>query len=82
MANQPRTVRTPGTPSPSAQNARPPEVAETAAGDGGTELGNAVDIDPRALRAPVLTKQGWICPDEDWQKKYPEKFQALLDAQG
>lgn len=27
-------------------------------------LPNAIDIDPKAIKAPVLTNQGWVCPDE------------------
>jgi hypothetical protein len=40
-------------------------------------LPNSIDIDPRAIRGPVLTKQGWVVPDEAWQKANPAEFQAL-----
>lgn len=30
----------------------------------GTDLPNAIDIDAKEIRGPVLTKQGWVCPDE------------------
>ncbi|OWQ92022.1 hypothetical protein CDN99_06600 [Roseateles aquatilis] len=84
MATTPRNVRTPGASQAAAPkpNTQPLErTPTTAAGEGGTELPNAVDVNPRALRAPVLTNQGWICPDEDWQKKHAAEFQAMLDAQ-
>jgi hypothetical protein len=41
-------------------------------------LPNAVDVDARALRGPVLTRQGWVTPDEAWQKANPAEFQKLL----
>lgn len=27
-------------------------------------LPNAVDVDPRKITGPVLTRQGWICPPD------------------
>lgn len=76
-----RTVRTPGATAQARQADTDASEVMPAAGDGGKALPNAVDVDPRALRAPVLTKQGYVCPDEDWQKKHPAEFQALLDAE-
>lgn len=32
------------------------------------ELPNAIDIDPKTIRGPVLTKQGWVCPDESGRR--------------
>ena len=31
------------------------------------ELPNAIDVDARTIPGPVLTKQGWVCPDEAYQ---------------
>jgi hypothetical protein len=39
---------------------------------------NAIDIDPRAIQGPVMTRQGWVVPDETWQKANPAEFQKLL----
>ena len=44
-------------------------------------LPNAVDIDARFIRGPVLTRQGYVVPDEAWQKANPGEFQAALKAQ-
>lgn len=58
-----------------------PTTAAPVAADAETaSLPNAVDVDPRALRGPVLTRQGYVCPDEAWQKANPTEFQALLKA--
>lgn len=58
-----------------------PSAAAPAAADADLAgLPNAVDVDPRALRGPVLTRQGYVCPDELWQKANPVEFQALLKA--
>ena len=58
-----RTIRTPG----AAAAAAAETVAEAesapapvAAVDG---MPNAIDIDARTITAPVLTRQGWVCPD-------------------
>lgn len=32
------------------------------------ELPNAIDIDAKTIRGPVLTKQGWVCPDESGRR--------------
>lgn len=60
-----RTIRTPGAAAAAAvethaeADAAPAEVA--AADD---SLPNAIDIDPRAIKGPVMTRQGWVCPVE------------------
>lgn len=58
----------------------PESAAPAAAADAG--LPNAIDIDARFLRGPVLTKQGYVVPDEAWQKANAAEFQAALKAQG
>lgn len=61
MATAERTVRTPGapkTPAPKTEDAAQP--AQSAQADAG--LPNAIDIDAKTISAPVLTKQGWVCP--------------------
>lgn len=68
---------------PGASGAAPQSEGQTAAAaapaaDEG--LPNAIDIDPRAIKGPVLTRQGYVCPDEAWQKANPEAFKALLAA--
>lgn len=35
----------------------------------GDSLPNAIDIDPRTIRGPVLTRQGWVVPDESAQRE-------------
>lgn len=47
-----------------------------------TGLPNAVDVDARFLRGPVLTRQGYVVPDEAWQKANAAEFQAALKARG
>lgn len=56
-----RTIRTPGAVStePEAPVVLPPEPEA-----GADELPNAIDIDAKAIRGPVLTAQGWVVPDE------------------
>lgn len=56
MARKPAQV-------PGAAPAQPdesPAVAPEQPGD----LPNAIDIDPNTIKAPVLTRQGWVCPIE------------------
>lgn len=55
-----RNVRTPGAVAPT-------PAAEPAAVDSG--LPNAIDIDPRTIEAPVLTRQGWVVPDAEFITK-------------
>lgn len=60
MARSPN-VRMPGE-APASAAADPVEVADapSAAADDG--LPDASSIDPRTLRKPVMTRQGWLCP--------------------
>lgn len=53
----PRQPRIPG--APAQPEAAPAEPVPT-----NTGLPNAIDIDPKAITGPVLTNQGWVCPDE------------------
>lgn len=57
MARTPRTPRTPGVVEPQAE---PLQAAADATVT--PDIPNAIDIDPKAIKAPVLTKQGWVCP--------------------
>lgn len=58
-----RTIRTPGAAAAAAvETAAEVESAPAiAAADDG--MPNAIDIDARTITAPVLTRQGWVCPD-------------------
>lgn len=38
---------------------------------GAADLPNAIDIDPKAIKAPVLTRQGWVCPLEQPREGAP-----------
>ncbi len=59
MARKPRKpAQVPG--AAPAQSDESPAVAAEQPGD----LPNAIDIDPNAISAPVLTRQGWVCPVE------------------
>lgn len=60
------------------------ETPADAAPEPATESGapNAIDVDARYLRGPVLTKQGWVVPDEDWQKANRAAFDAHWAAKG
>lgn len=49
---------------PSQEDPAPSVSGAPAAG----ELPNAIDIDAKAIRGPVLTKQGWVCPDESGRR--------------
>lgn len=53
-----KAVKVPGGEQSEAQ-----PIAETAQPmpDG---LPNAVDVDPKKITGPVLTRQGWICPPD------------------
>ena len=53
-----RTIRTPGAAAAAAEI--PAEAPAVVAADEG--LPNAIDVDVRAITAPVLTRQGWLCP--------------------
>lgn len=52
-----RTPRTPGVVEPQAEPL--PVTADTTVS---ADMPNAVDIDATKITAPVLTKQGWVCP--------------------
>ena len=45
-------------------------------------LPNAVDVDARFLKGPVLTRQGYVVPDEHWQKANRAAFDAHWAAKG
>jgi len=70
--NMARIIRTPGAPAPVADETLPVDaaaeavqpVAELEADDGPAPLPNAIDIDAKTIKGPVLTAQGWVCPDE------------------
>jgi hypothetical protein len=58
-----RNIRTPGAAAAAAvETAAEVESAPdpVAVVDG---MPNAIDIDVRTITAPVLTRQGWLCPD-------------------
>lgn len=52
-----RTPRTPGVPEP-----KPEAIAQAADATVADDMPNAIDVDPKTITAPVLTKQGWVCP--------------------
>lgn len=66
-----KNIKTPGDAAPVeavvATGTAAPEVAG---------LPNAVDVDARWLKGPVLTRQGWVTPDEGWQKANAAEFAA------
>jgi hypothetical protein len=74
MAKKP--AQTPG--DAPASDPLPESAAHNAAAD--AVLPNAIDVDARFLRGPVLTKQGYVVPDEAWQKANAAEFQAALNA--
>lgn len=59
-----RTIKTPG--GDAAAPAHEPEAQQAEAPVKG--LPNAIDIDPKTIAGPVLTNQGWVCPDETGRK--------------
>ena len=66
-----RTTRVPGeaAAAPAGDDAAtvaaaPQEAPAPSAPPAPGELPNAIDIDAKTIRGPVLTKQGWVCPDE------------------
>ena len=75
-----RTLRTPGQPLPKTPEPGDMDGSETVGelrvkqaataifGAPAEPLPNAIDIDPKAIRSPVLTNQGWVCPDETGRK--------------
>lgn len=75
MAKKPAQI--PGAPVETPVDAAQPAVVPGEAG-----LPNSIDVDARFLRGPVLTKQGYVVPDEAWQKANRAEFEAALKAQG
>jgi hypothetical protein len=71
-----REVRTPGDPKPvdapeqeaPAAKVKEPKAAKVKFERAPGELPNAVDVDAKSLTAPVMTNQGWVCPDESGRK--------------
>lgn len=55
------TPRIPGEQPEAAPAAKSEEGAQPAAGD---ELPDQSEIDPKTIRRPVLSKQGWVLPVE------------------
>lgn len=45
-------------------------------------LPNSVDVDARYLKGPMLTRQGWVVPNEEWQKTNRAAFDAHWAAKG
>lgn len=73
-----RAVRTPGAatqPKPARDGEDMPAEAGTVAplpqttAAGPAPVLNEIDVDPKTIRAPVLTRQGWVCPDESGRPK-------------
>ena len=65
MARKPAQV-------PGAAVAQPDEAPEAVdAQPGPADLPNAIDVDPKAIKAPVLTRQGWVCPLEQPREGAP-----------
>lgn len=54
----------------------PADAADVDSAPADNDLPNAVDVEAKYLRGPVLTKQGWVVPDEDWQKSNRAAFDA------
>ena len=54
-----RKVRMPGRQAVVQAETPPDQAAATDA-----DLPNSIDIDPKTISGPVLTRQGWVCPDE------------------
>jgi hypothetical protein len=58
-----RTPRTPGAEQAAAAteaaSAPIPQATDSTVAD---DMPNAIDIDATKINAPVLTKQGWVCP--------------------
>lgn len=57
-----RAVRVPGAPTDTQAATAQPETKADATVS--ADMPNAIDIDPAEIKAPVLTKQGWVCPLE------------------
>jgi hypothetical protein len=59
-----KPTKTPGAPAPVAV-ADVPASAQAPRDD----LPNAIDVDAKTINGPVLTRQGWVVPDEAHQAK-------------
>lgn len=60
-----RKAQTPGQPLELDDENTPEGHTEPLPDEAATSgLPNAIDIDPKAINAPVLTNQGWVCPDD------------------
>jgi hypothetical protein len=64
MARKPAQV-------PGAAPEQPDEAPAAATEQPNADLPNAIDIDPKAIKAPVLTRQGWVCPLEQPREGAP-----------
>jgi len=64
MARKPAQV-------PGAAPEQPDEALAAATEQPNADLPNAIDIDPKAIKAPVLTRQGWVCPLEQPREGAP-----------
>ncbi len=64
MARKPAQV-------PGAATEQPDEALAAAPEQPNADLPNAIDIDPKAIKAPVLTRQGWVCPLEQPREGAP-----------
>jgi hypothetical protein len=65
MARKPAQV-------PGAAPEQPDEAPEAVdAQPGEADLPNAIDVDANAIQAPVLTRQGWVCPAEKPRENAP-----------
>lgn len=54
-----RSIKTPGASRPTTTPIKTlPAAADTSG------LPNAIDIDPTTIVAPVLSRQGWVCPPD------------------
>ena len=68
-----RKVRTPGRPKaePEQDSSAPPQNAQLLmpqehqlAPAPEADAPNCIDVDAKTLTAPMLTRQGWVCPDD------------------
>ena len=75
MAKKPTQV-------PGAAAVEPSALPVTPAADEAAGLPNAVDVDARFIKGPVLTRQGYVVPDEHWQKANRAEFEAHWAAKG
>jgi len=74
-----RAVRTPGVP---VESAAPEADAVAVVEQAQEDLPNAIDVDARIIKGPVMTRQGWVIPDEAWQKDNRDELARLRQAAG